>query len=400
MDLFPISSKNYLRKKIKNDCLEMIDLNKIQLNTIEEAIEDIRLGKVIIVVDDENRENEGDFMAAAELATPETVNFMATHGRGLICAPLTEGRCKDLGLQMMVNTNTDPLETAFTVSVDLRGKGVTTGISAADRSKTVIALTETGTKPHDLARPGHIFPLVAKEGGVLRRTGHTEAAIDFARLAGLQPAGIIVEIMNEDGSMARLPQLVKVAEKFNLKIVSIEDLVAYRMEHDSLIEKVTDFDITTRFGNYRLRAYKQTTNNHIHIALTKGSWSSNEKILTRINSTLINNDILGTLTHNPNEKLEDMFNKINEEGKGAIVFINQDAESLNLLSRLNELKELQKQGIHKAPKIEMDNKDFGIGAQILHDLGIHKIKLMTNSHQTKRVGIVGYGLEIIEYVSY
>lgn len=378
----------------------MTDLSTIQLNTIEEAIEDIRAGKVIIVVDDENRENEGDFLAAAELATPETVNFMATHGRGLICAPLTEGRCKDLGLHMMVSTNTDPLETAFTVSVDLRGKGVTTGISAGDRSKTVIALTESDTKPHDLARPGHIFPLVAKEGGVLRRTGHTEAAIDFARLAGLQPAGIIVEIMNEDGTMARLPQLVDVAKKFDLKIVSIESLVAYRMEHDSLIDKEVDFDITTRFGEFRLRAYKQTTNNHIHIALTKGSWSSDEKILTRINSTLINNDILGTLTHNPDEKLEDMFNKINEEGKGAIVFINQDSESLNLLSRLKELKELQKQGVHKAPKIEMDNRDFGIGAQILHDLGIHKMKLMTNSTQTKRVGIVGYGLEIIEYVSY
>ncbi|TDS13598.1 3,4-dihydroxy 2-butanone 4-phosphate synthase/GTP cyclohydrolase II [Maribacter caenipelagi] len=378
----------------------MTDLSTIKLNSIEEAIEDIRAGKVIIVVDDENRENEGDFLAAAELATPETVNFMATHGRGLICAPLTEGRCKDLGLHMMVSTNTDPLETAFTVSVDLRGKGVTTGISAGDRSKTVIALTESDTKPHDLARPGHIFPLVAKEGGVLRRTGHTEAAIDFARLAGLQPAGIIVEIMNEDGTMARLPQLVDVAKKFDLKIVSIESLVAYRMEHDSLIDKEVDFDITTRFGEFRLRAYKQTTNNHIHIALTKGSWSSEEKILTRINSTLINNDILGTLTHNPDEKLEDMFNKINKEGKGAIVFINQDSESLNLLSRLKELKELQKQGVHKAPKIEMDNRDFGIGAQILHDIGIHKMKLMTNSTQAKRVGIVGYGLEILEYVKY
>lgn len=378
----------------------MKDLSDIKLNSIEEAIADIRAGKVIIVVDDENRENEGDFLAAAELATPETVNFMATHGRGLICAPLTEGRCKDLGLHMMVSTNTDPLETAFTVSVDLRGKGVTTGISASDRSKTVIALTESDTKPHDLARPGHIFPLVAKEGGVLRRTGHTEAAIDFARLAGLKPAGIIVEIMNEDGTMARLPELVNVAKKFDLKIVSIEDLVAYRMEHDSLINKETDFNITTRFGEFRLRAYKQTTNNHVHIALTKGTWSSDDKILTRINSTLINNDILGTLTHNPDEQLEQMFQKINDEGKGAIVFINQDSESMNLLSRLKELKELQKQGVQKAPKIEMDNRDFGIGAQILHDLGIHKMRLMTNSTQAKRVGIVGYGLEIVEYVSY
>ena len=372
----------------------------IQLNTIDDAIADIKKGKVIIVVDDENRENEGDFLAAAELATPETVNFMATHGKGLICAPLTEGRCKELGLHMMVANNTDPMETAFTVSVDLRGKGVTTGISASDRSKTVLALTEKETKPHDLARPGHIFPLVAKEGGVLRRTGHTEAAIDFARLAGLQPAGIIVEIMNEDGSMARLPQLIKVAKKFDLKIVSIEDLVAYRMEHDSLINKETDFDITTRFGEFRLRAYKQTTNNHVHIALTKGHWHKEDEVLTRINSTLINNDILGTLTNSPDEKLENMFKAINEEGKGAIVFINQDSESLNLLSRLAELKELQKQGTYKAPKIDMDARDFGIGAQILHDLGITKMKLLTNSQQAKRVGIVGYGLEIVDYVSY
>ncbi len=372
----------------------------VELNTIEEAIADIREGKVIIVVDDENRENEGDFLAAAELATPETVNFMATHGKGLICAPLTEGRCKELGLHMMVSNNTDPMETAFTVSVDLRGNGVTTGISASDRSKTVCALTENDTKPHDLARPGHIFPLVAKEGGVLRRTGHTEAAIDFARLAGLKPAGIIVEIMNDDGSMARLPQLMKVAEKFDLKIVSIEDLVAYRMEHDSLIDKENDFEIKTRFGDYRLRAYKQTTNNHVHIALTKGNWTKDEKVLTRINSTLINNDILGTLTNSPDQKLENMFNSVNKEGKGAIVFINQDAASLNLLSRLAELQELQKAGVSKAPKIEMDARDFGIGAQILHDLGITKMRLLTNSRQGKRVGIVGYGLEIVDYVTY
>lgn len=372
----------------------------IQLNTVAEAIEDIRQGKVIIVVDDENRENEGDFLAAAELATPETVNFMATHGKGLICAPLTEGRCKELGLHMMVNNNTDPLETAFTVSVDLRGNGVTTGISASDRAKTVYALTDLETKPHHLARPGHIFPLVAKEGGVLRRTGHTEAAIDFARLAGLRPAGIIVEIMNDDGSMARLPQLYKVAKKFDLKIVSIEDLVAYRMEHDSLIAKKEDFDIVTRFGEFRLRAYQQTTNNHIHVALTKGNWNKSEKVLVRINSTLVNNDILGTLTNNPDAQLEDMFKAIDKEGKGAIVFINQDSESLNLLTRLVELKELQQKGIYKAPKIDMDARDFGIGAQILHDLDIVKMRLLSNSPQTKRVGIVGYGLEIVEYVPY
>jgi len=374
---------------------------EMQLNTIEEAIADIKNGKVIIVVDDENRENEGDFVAAAELATPEVINFMATHGKGLICAPLTEGRCKELGLHMMVTNNTDPMETAFTVSVDLRGKGVTTGISAADRSKTLLALTQQQTKPHNLARPGHIFPLVAKEGGVLRRTGHTEAAIDFARLAGLNPAGVIVEIMNEDGSMARLPELYEVAKKFNLKIVTIESLVAYRMEHDSLIDKKEDFTVSTRFGDFRLRAYKQTTNDQIHIALTKGTWKKEEEILTRINSTLVNNDILGTLTNNPDKKLEDMFNAINKEEKGAFVFINQQSQSLNLLRRLSELKELQSSNeIIKAPRIGMDAKDFGVGAQILHDLNISKIRLMSNSSKIKRVGLVGYGLEITEYVSY
>ena len=374
---------------------------KIQLNTIEEAIEDIRQGKVIIVVDDENRENEGDFLAAAEKVTPEMINFMATHGRGLICAPLTERRCQELDLNMMVRNNTDPMETAFTVSVDLRGNGVSTGISASDRSKTIKALIDKNTKPFELARPGHIFPLVAKEGGVLRRTGHTEAAIDFARLAGFEPAGVIVEIMNEDGTMARLPQLIEVAERFNLKIVSIEDLVAYRMAFDSLIAKEEDFDIETRFGRYRLRAYRQTTNNQIHIALTKGSWKSDEAVLTRVNATLVNNDILGTLTNNADKKLDDMFNVINKEGKGAIIFINQQAESMNLLARLKVLKEEQIEGqLVKAPRIGMDSKDFGIGAQILHDLKISKLRLISNSLQTKRVGMIGYGLEIVDYVNY
>jgi 3,4-dihydroxy 2-butanone 4-phosphate synthase/GTP cyclohydrolase II len=374
---------------------------KSKLNTIEEAIQDIRDGKVIIVVDDENRENEGDFLAASSQITPETINFMATHGRGLICAPLTESRCKVLELDMMVTNNTDPMETAFTVSVDLKGNGVTTGISAADRSKTVQALINPQIKPFELARPGHIFPLVAKDGGVLRRTGHTEAAIDFARLAGLEPAGVIVEIMNEDGTMARLPELMIVAKKFNLKIVSIEDLVAYRMEHDSLIEKKEDFDIETRFGKFRLRAYQQTTNNQIHIALTKGTWSKDEHVLTRINATLVNNDILGTLTNNADEKLDDMFKVVNSAKKGAIVFINQQSQSMNLLNRLNILKEHQIEGeITKAPRIDMDSKDFGIGAQILHGLNINKLKLITNTQQTKRVGMIGYGLEIVEYVNY
>ena len=374
--------------------------SKIKLNTIKDAIQDIKDGKVIIVVDDENRENEGDFLAAAENVTPEMINFMATHGRGLICAPLTEKRCKELELGMMVHNNTDPMETAFTVSVDLRGNGVTTGISASDRAKTVRALIDSNTKPFELARPGHIFPLKAKEGGVLRRTGHTEAAIDFARLANLKPAGLIVEIMNEDGTMARLPQLIDVAKKFDIKIVSIEDLVAYRMEHDSLIEKKEDYTIKTRFGNFRLRAYQQTTNNQVHIALTKGSWNTNEAVLTRVNSTLVNNDILGTLTNNADKKLDQMFQSINEQGKGAILFINQQNQSQNLLNRLHILKENQANGVMKAPVITMDNKDFGIGAQILHDLKINKIQLMTNSKQTKRVGMIGYGLEIIDYVTY
>ncbi|GGC91131.1 3,4-dihydroxy-2-butanone-4-phosphate synthase [Flavobacterium lutivivi] len=373
---------------------------KITLNTIEEAIEDIRQGKVIIVVDDEDRENEGDFLAAAEKVTPEMINFMATHGRGLICAPLTEKRCNELELHSMVKNNTDHMETAFTVSVDLKGNGVTTGISASDRAKTILALVDENTKSYDLARPGHIFPLTAKQGGVLRRTGHTEAAIDFARLAGFKPAGVIVEIMNEDGTMARLPQLVEVAKKFDLKLVSIEDLVAYRMQHDSLIVKKEDFEIQTRFGSYRLRAYQQTTNKSVHIALTKGSWNSGEAILTRINSTAVNNDILGTLTNDLEKKLDDMFKKINEEGKGAILFINQDIQSSELLNRLGDLKQFQLQGIFQAPKIKMDIKDFGIGAQILHDLDISKIKLISNSTQSKRVGMIGYGLEIIEYVNY
>lgn len=374
---------------------------KFKLDTIHDAIEAIRNGKVIIVVDDATRENEGDFVAAADKVTPEMINFMATQGRGLICAPLTENRCKELELGMMVRNNTDHMETAFTVSVDLRGQGVSTGISASDRAKTVKALTDPNTKSFDLARPGHIFPLVAKEGGVLRRTGHTEAAIDFARLAGLKPAGVIVEIMNEDGTMARLPELMKVAKKLDVKIVSIEDLVAYRMQHDSLIEKKEDFEIETRFGSFRLRAYKQTTNNQIHIALTKGSWKDNEEVLTRINSTLINNDILGTLTNNVDAQLNNMFQVINNEGKGAIIFINQESQSMNILNRLSVIKENQKPNIvYKAPKIDMDARDFGIGAQILHDLNIHKLRLISNTKQTKRVGLIGYGLEIVEYVTY
>jgi len=373
----------------------------IKLDNIHDAIDDVRQGKVIIVVDDEDRENEGDFLAAAEKITPEMVNFMATYGRGLICAPLTEKRCDELKLNMMTSNSSDPMETAFTISVDLNGRGVTTGISASDRALTIQALVEEGTKPHDLNRPGHIFPLKAKEGGVLRRTGHTEAAIDFARLAGLKPAGVIVEIMNDDGSMARLPQLIKVAKKFDLKIVSIEDLVAYRMEHDSLIEKKEDFEIQTRFGTYRLRAYKQTTNNQVHLALTKGTWTEDEAVTVRVTSTLVNNDILDTLTFNTDKKLEGIFELINKSGKGAYVFINQESPSLNLLSRLEKLKSNQSEGNIRAPRIKMDIKDFGIGAQILHDLDIHKLNLISNTNQhEKRVGMIGYGLEIVDYTSY
>ena len=373
---------------------------KIQLDSIESAIEDIRQGKIIIVVDDENRENEGDFIAAAEAVTPEMINFMATHGRGLICAPLTEARCEELDLNMMVENNTVLHHTQFTVSVDLIGQGCTTGISVHDRAKTIKALVDPNTKPHELGRPGHIFPLKAKNGGVLRRVGHTEAVVDFARLAGFKPAGLLVEVLNEDGTMARLPQLAEVAKKFDLKLVSIEDLVAYRMQHDSLIRKMESFDLKTRFGKYRMHAYRQTTNDQIHLALTKGSWTSGEPILTRINSTLVNNDILGTLTTSADKKLDEMFSALNKEEKGAIVFINKKSEALNLLARIRGLKENQEKGIMKAPGIEMDNRDFGIGAQILHDLHIKKIRLLTNSPQAKRVGIVGYGLEIVEYVNY
>lgn len=378
----------------------MLTEQRIQLNTIEEAIEDIRQGKIIIVVDDEDRENEGDFLAAADKVTPEMINFMATHGKGLICTPLTEKRCKELNLHVMVTNNTDSMETAFTVSVDLRGNGVTTGISAQDRAKTVQALINPDTKPYDLGRPGHIFPLISKEGGVLRRTGHTEAAIDFARLAGFQPAGVICEIMNENGTMARLPELFEVAKKFDLKLVSIEDLVAYRMQHDSLIQKKEDFEIETRFGIFRLRAYVQTTNKQVHIALTKGSWNNGEPVLTRINSSQVNNDILGTLTTDADKKLDDIFRRINTEGKGAVLFINQEIPPTQLLARIKELKSLQAEGVMKAPQIKMDVKDFGIGAQILHDIDISKIRLLTNSEQTKRVGMIGYGLEITEYVEY
>ena len=372
---------------------------EIKLNTIEEAIEDIKQGKIVIVVDDENRENEGDFIAAAEKVTPEMINFMTQHGRGLLCAPLLEKRCKELGLDMMVENNTVLHHTQFTVSIDLKGEGCTTGISVFDRAKTIKALVKPETKPEDFGRPGHIFPLKAKEGGVLRRTGHTEAAVDLARLAGLEPAGILIDILNEDGSMARLPQLVKVAEKHNLKIISIEDLIAYRMRHDSLIVKKEDFPIDTDYGQFRLRAYEQTTNGQIHLAFTKGTWAKDEPVLTRIHANFISNDILELLRKKDNE-LNRIFQQIDAAGKGAFIVINQGGYSQNLLHRIQAIKAAQegKPAPSQVPAAQV--KDIGIGAQILIDLGISHMKLLTNSEPSRYVGMSGYGLEITDYVSY
>ena len=372
---------------------------EIKLNTIEEAIEDIKQGKIIIVVDDEDRENEGDFIAAAEKVTPEMINFMTQHGRGLLCAPLLEKRCKELGLDMMVENNTVLHHTQFTVSIDLKGEGCTTGISVFDRAKTIKALVKPETKPEDFGRPGHIFPLKAKEGGVLHRTGHTEAAVDLARLAGLEPAGILIEILNEDGSMARLPQLIKVAEKHNLKIISIEDLVAYRMRYDSLIIKKEDFSIDTDYGQFRLRAYEQTTNGQIHLVFTKGAWEKEEPVLTRIHANFISNDILELLCKKDNE-LNRIFQQIDAAGKGAFIVINQGAYSQNLLHRIQIIKAAQegKQASSQVPSSQV--KDIGIGAQILIDLGISHMKLLTNSEPSRYIGMSGYGLEITDYVNY
>lgn len=374
-------------------------MDKIQLNTIEEAVTDLRAGKVIIVVDDENRENEGDFIAAAEKVTPEMINFMITHGRGLLCAPLTEKRCAELDLPLMVQNNTVLHETPFTVSVDLKGQGCTTGISTHDRAKTIKALVDPATKPFDLGRPGHIFPLRAKEGGVLRRTGHTEAAVDLTRIAGLAPAGILVEILNEDGTMARLPQLVKVAERFDLKIISIEDLIAYRMRKDTLIVKKEDFELQTPYGEFRLRAYEQTTNKQIHLAFTKGTWTAEEPVLTRVHSSFISNEILEVLAGDKDNPLERIFKKIAEEGKGSVVVINKEGYSQNLLSRITEIK--TQQAGERSPKAATDTRDIGMGAQILTDLGIRKLRLLTNNKSNSAyVGISGYGLEITEEIGY
>ncbi len=374
---------------------------RVVLNTIAEAIEDIKQGKVIIVVDDEDRENEGDFLTAARNMTPELVNFMAREGRGLICVPLTEERCDELGLDMMVGKNTATHETAFTVSVDLLGHGCTTGISAQDRSKTIMALINPNTKNEELGKPGHIFPLKAKAEGVLRRAGHTEAAIDLSRMAGFEPAGCIVEILNEDGSMARLPDLLEVAKKFDMKIVSIADLIKYRIEHESLIKREISVQMPTHSGDFDLIAYRQKDTGHEHLALIKGQWTEDEPVLVRVHSSCLTGDIFGSCRCDCGEQLQKAMEKIEEEGKGVIVYMNQEGRGIGLLNKLKAYK-LQEQGLDTVEAniqlgFGMDERDYGIGAQILRDLGIRKMRLMSNNPR-KRTGLIGYGLEIVENV--
>ena len=377
-------------------------MNEIVLDSIEDALEDIKNGKVIIVVDDEDRENEGDFICAAECITPEIVNFMATHARGLICAPLIEDRCEELGLELMVGVNTAAFETPFTVSVDLIGHGCTTGISAHDRFKTIRALTDPDTRPEELGKPGHIFPLKAKRGGVLRRAGHTEAAIDFARLAGFKPAGVLVEIMNEDGSMARLPDLVKVAKKFNMKLVSIKDLIEYRIKKESLISRQVEVDMPTAHGNFRLVAFEQTNTQDLHLALVKGSWAKDEPVLVRVHSSCVTGDIFGSCRCDCGSQLHHAMEMVDREGKGVVLYMKQEGRGIGLLNKLRAYK-LQEEGWDTVEAnlqlgFDMDERDYGVGAQILRDLGVTKIKLMTNNPK-KRVGLMGYGLEIVENVA-
>ena len=372
-----------------------------KINTIEEAIEDIRNGKMVIVVDDEDRENEGDFLTAARNVTPEVINFMATHGRGLICAPITEQRCLELGLDLMVGDNTALHATPFTVSVDLLGKGCTTGISAKDRSKTVHALIDPETKPEDLGKPGHIFPLKAQTNGVLRRAGHTEAAIDLAKLAGFEPAGCIVEILNEDGSMARLPDLEKVAEKFNLKLITIKDLIEFRLMHESLIRRIISVEMPTRYGNFELIAYEQKDTGQEHLVLKKGNWKPNEPILIRVHSSCITGDIFHSMRCDCGDQLQKSMEMIEHEGKGAIIYINQEGRGIGLVNKLKAYK-LQEQGLDTVEAniklgFKMDERDYGVGAQIIRDIGVQKMRLMTNN-PTKRAGLIGYGLEIVENV--
>jgi len=374
---------------------------KIRLDSIEEAIEDIKNGKVIVVVDDEDRENEGDFICAAETITPEIVNFMATHGRGLICAPLMEDRCEELGLPLMVGKNTTRFETPFTVPVDLIGHGCTTGISAHDRFKTIKALTDPETKPEELGKPGHIFPLRAKREGVLRRAGHTEAAIDFARLAGFRPAGVLVEIMNEDGSMARLPDLRVVADRFGLKLVTIKDLIAFRMKTESQVRHQVDVNMPTRYGDFKLAAFEQIDTGEIHLALIKGSWEPGEPILVRVHSSCLTGDIFGSCRCDCGSQLHNAMEMVEKEGKGVVLYMKQEGRGIGLLNKLRAYK-LQEEGLDTVEAnlqlgFDMDNRDYGIGAQILNYLGIRKIRLITNNPK-KRVGLMGYGLEIVENV--
>lgn len=374
---------------------------EIQIDSIESAIEDIKNGKVIIVVDDDDRENEGDFVCAAECVTPEIVNFMATHGRGLICAPLIENRCEELGLDLMVGKNTATFETPFTVSVDLIGHGCTTGISASDRFKTIKALVDPETKPEELGKPGHIFPLKAKKEGVLRRAGHTEAAIDFARLAGFRPAGVLVEIMNEDGTMARLPDLRKVADRFKLKLVTIKDLIAYRMRAESQVRRQVEVAMPTEHGDFRLVAYEQLNSQEVHMALIKGTWTKDEPVMVRVHSSCVTGDIFGSCRCDCGTQLHNAMEMVDREGKGVVLYMKQEGRGIGLLNKLKAYK-LQEEGLDTVEAnlqlgFDMDNRDYGIGAQILHDLGISKIRLITNNPK-KRVGLMGYGLEIVENV--
>jgi 3,4-dihydroxy 2-butanone 4-phosphate synthase/GTP cyclohydrolase II len=373
-----------------------------QLNTIEEAIIEIQQGRVVIVVDDEGRENEGDFLTAARNATPEVINFMATHGRGLICAPISEERCNALGLEMMVQSNSAAYETPFTVSIDLIGHGCTTGISASDRSKTILALIDPTIRPEELGKPGHIFPLRARKGGVLRRAGHTEAAVDLSRLAGFEEAGVIVEILNEDGTMARVPSLIEIAKKFDLKIVSIEDLIKYRVEHESLIEEQVSVHMPTEFGDFQLRAFKDTSNDQDHLVLTKGTWTKDEPVLVRVHSSCLTGDIFGSCRCDCGPQLHKAMEVIEKEGKGAIVYMNQEGRGIGLLNKLKAYK-LQEEGLdtyeaNEKLGFKADERDYGIGAQIIRSIGISKMRLMSNNPK-KRTGLIGYGLEIVENVA-
>jgi 3,4-dihydroxy 2-butanone 4-phosphate synthase/GTP cyclohydrolase II len=372
------------------------------LDSIESAIEDIKNGKMVIVVDDEDRENEGDFIAAARNVTPEVINFMSKHGRGLICAPLPEERCEELKLGLMVNNNTALHETAFTVSIDLLGHGCTTGISAHDRAKTIQALIDPETKPEDLGRPGHIFPLRAKSGGVLRRAGHTEATIDLAMLAGFEPAGVLVEIMNEDGSMARLPELVEIAKKFDLKLISIKDLIQYRLRRETLIEEEVRVDMPTKFGHFKLVAFKEKNTNMEHLALMKGEWEKDEPVLVRVHSSCFTGDIMGSLRCDCGDQLHAAMEMVEKEGKGLILYMNQEGRGIGLMNKLKAYK-LQENGFDTVEAnlhlgFPMDKRDYGIGAQILRALNVTKLRLMSNNPK-KRAGLSGYGLEIVETVA-